>query len=178
MAKEIRSQLEPHPFVASLEQRLKRFRDGRAFVSYSESADFAAALGDWLDDTERHGLPANPEVAWQLIDRFIQADGRILERADDSGGWIGDVFRRACSLWHRAAAVLPRAGGGGRRLGRRSSLGSVVLCGQRVAADPQSRAAGVSEECLPGPSHAGAAGDGDRGPGGGSWGFNAESGVL
>lgn len=108
MVGKIRSELKPSAFVASLEQRLKRFRNGRSFISYSDSADFAAELGDWLDDVERHVLPVEPEAAWKLIDRFIRADGRIIERADDSDGWIGDAFRRACSLWHQATAALPR----------------------------------------------------------------------
>ena len=98
---------EPSAYAASLEHRLKRFRNGRSFISYGESGDFARELGAWLDDIETHLLPVDPEVGWKLIDRFIRADERILGRADDSNGSIGDAFRHACRLWHRAAAALP-----------------------------------------------------------------------
>lgn len=99
-------QEEPAAVAASLERRLKRFRSGRAFISYGESGDFARELEAWLDDVETQLLAAEPEKAWKLIDRFIRADEQILGRADDSNGSIGDAFRRACGLWHRAAAGL------------------------------------------------------------------------
>lgn len=98
---------EPSAYAASLERRLKRFRSGRSFISYSESGDFARELDAWLDDVETHLLPVDPEAGWKLIDRFIRADEHILGRADDSDGSIGDAFRHACHLWHRTAAALP-----------------------------------------------------------------------
>jgi len=98
---------EPSAYAASLERRLKRFRSGRSFIAYGESGDFARELDAWLDDVEAHLLPLDPEAGWKLIDRFIRADERILGRADDSNDSIGDAFRHACRLWHRAAAALP-----------------------------------------------------------------------
>jgi hypothetical protein len=97
---------EPSAVAAALERRLKRFRSGRDFISYRESGEFARELEAWLDDVEAPLLAADPEKAWKLIDRFIRADEQILGRADDSNGSIGDAFRRACGLWHRAAAGL------------------------------------------------------------------------
>ena len=98
---------EPSAYAASLERRLKRFRSGRSFISYGESGDFARELCAWLDDVESLLLHVDPDAACKLIDRFIRADQRILDRADDSNGSIGDVSRHACRLWHRAAAALP-----------------------------------------------------------------------
>lgn len=98
---------KPSTYAASLERRLKRFRSGRSLISYRESGDFARDLEAWLDDVEMHLLAADPPAAWKLVERFIRADEAILGRADDSSGSIGDAFRRACRLWHQAAAALP-----------------------------------------------------------------------
>ena len=104
---ELRSKRDAIPYAAFLERRLKRFASRRSFITYLESRDFALDLREWLDDVETHVMRADPEAGWKLIDRFIRADSRILGRADDSDGAIGDAFRHACSLWHRAAAALP-----------------------------------------------------------------------
>ncbi len=104
---ELHSKPEATPYAASLERRLKRFASSRSFIPYLESRDFALELRDWLDDVETHVLRADPGAGWKLIDRFIRADERILGRADASDGAIGDAFRHACSLWHRAAAAFP-----------------------------------------------------------------------
>ena len=98
---------EPAAYADSLERRLARFRKGRAFISYAASGGFARELDGWLDDVAAGLIAADPERAWKLIDRFIRMDERILGRADDSNGSIGDTYRRACGLWHRAAAGLP-----------------------------------------------------------------------
>jgi hypothetical protein len=98
---------DPAALAACLERRLKRFRSGRTFISYRESGELACELDGWLEDVGTHLLEADPATAWKLLDRFIRADEHILGRADDSSGLIGDAFRRACGLWHRAAAALP-----------------------------------------------------------------------
>ena len=98
---------DPSGSAAALERRLRRFRDGRSFIRYRESGGFARELYDWLDDAEATLLDADPQAAWRLFDRFLRTDERILSRADDSNGSIGDAYRRACGLWHRAAAGLP-----------------------------------------------------------------------
>ncbi|MBM4335533.1 MAG: hypothetical protein FJ108_06415, partial [Deltaproteobacteria bacterium] len=98
---------DPAALAAALDHRLKRFRSGRSFITYGESGAFARELQGWLDDVETQLLATDAEAAWKLVDRFIRADERILGRADDSNGSIGGAFRRACGLWHRAAAALP-----------------------------------------------------------------------
>jgi len=97
----------PSDYARSLDRRLRRLRNGRAFISYEESGEFARELEAWLDDVETGLLEADPGTACELVDRFVQSDAQILERADDSNGSIGDAYRRACGLWHRAAAALP-----------------------------------------------------------------------
>ena len=98
---------DPAALASSLSTRLKRFRSRRRFIPYGESGAVARELEAWLDDVETQLLPADPDAAWKLVDRFIRADEQILGSADDSNGSIGDAFRRACGLWQRAAAALP-----------------------------------------------------------------------
>ena len=63
-------------------------------------------MDTWLDELEEELLAANPEATLKLADAFIRSDRRIIDRADDSNGSIGDAYRRGCGLWLRAAAKL------------------------------------------------------------------------
>ena len=81
--------------AAALARRLERIADDDSFIPYRASDAFARELEGWLEDVGTALLPVDPEAAWSLVDRFVRTDARILERADDSNGSIGDVFRRA-----------------------------------------------------------------------------------
>ena len=97
----------PSRSAAALEERLDYFQRGRFTISYLERGAFVAELNAWLDDLETHLLGADPATAWTLVDRFLRTDRRILQGASDSNGAIRDTYRRACTLWHWAAATHP-----------------------------------------------------------------------
>ena len=97
---------DPAAYVETLRRRLERWERDRHFISYSESTAFARQLDTWLAEVEEELLAVNPEATLKLADAFIRSDRRVLDRADDSNGSIGDAYRRACGLWLVAAAKL------------------------------------------------------------------------
>ncbi|MBW2232504.1 MAG: hypothetical protein JRH17_19115 [Deltaproteobacteria bacterium] len=98
---------DPKSLAKLLRGRLMRVKRGRRFIHYRESRAFAAELSGWLADVEEGLLEADSEAALGLLEEFIRLDGRVLGRADDSDGLIGDGFRLACGMWQLAASKLP-----------------------------------------------------------------------
>ena len=66
--------------------------------------DFGRELEAWLGQVERALLLQDPAEALALAEAFIQTDEVFFNRADDSGGVIGDAIRAGCVLWLRAAS--------------------------------------------------------------------------
>lgn len=87
-------------------QMRQAFSDG-GFHDRRGAADYAGELHEILDLIEQAVAPGDPTTAFALLRDFIGKDGRALETADDSDGYIGDVFRRACRLLAQAAKSLP-----------------------------------------------------------------------
>lgn len=102
-----RKKQQPQESREDLGKRLTSFRRRRRFIPYRESFEYSRKLDRWLDDIEEGLLTALPEKATELLEKFLRSDDRIFQQLDDSGGNVGDVFRRACSLWARAMAELP-----------------------------------------------------------------------
>ena len=91
----------------TLAGRLERFQTERFSASRYEGCALARELDTWLEDLETGLLATDPVAAWSLVDRFLRTDGHVLGGAGDSDGAIREVYRRACALWHRAAAAHP-----------------------------------------------------------------------
>lgn len=93
---------DPVLLAKALRRRLTSVRRGRRFIPYRESFAFSLKLDAWLADVEEGLMEEAPEVAVELLERFLQSDTSIFHRVDDSGGSVGFVFRRACGLWAQA----------------------------------------------------------------------------
>lgn len=76
---------------------------------FKAASELADELDRILDDIERSVLPGAPGVALDLVAAFIEADDDIFAHADDSYGAIGMTFKRACSLFGKAARRCPAA---------------------------------------------------------------------
>jgi hypothetical protein len=105
-ARLVRMQLADRPdkLASQFHKSLAAWRRSSRWISYSEAPEFSRSLHSWLEQVERELLPKNPAAAVALFEAFIEADAPLFERADDSGGCIGDAVRSACRLWLRAAA--------------------------------------------------------------------------
>jgi hypothetical protein len=97
---------DPKSLGRLLRTRLMAVKRGRRFIDYRQSREFAAELSGWLADVGDGLVETDPEAALGLLEEFIGSDGRIPGRVDDSKGLIGDAFRLACGMWHRAASKL------------------------------------------------------------------------
>jgi hypothetical protein len=97
---------DPKSLGRLLRTRLMAVKRGRRFIDYRQSRELAAELSGWLADVGDGLVETDPEAALGLLEEFIGSDGRIPGRVDDSKGLIGDAFRLACGMWHRAASKL------------------------------------------------------------------------
>lgn len=98
---------DPRKLVARFRRSLTGWRRGSRLITYGESGAFAAELERWLQQVKRELMPLDAKLALDLYETFIESDGALLNRADDSNGSIGDAFGFACQCWLQAAARCP-----------------------------------------------------------------------
>ena len=79
-------------FAKLIKARLSGIKRGKKFISYYEGAAFANSLQALADDIAVFG-EHNPKVAFELFLAFMDLHRSVLDRADDSNGYISDVFR-------------------------------------------------------------------------------------
>lgn len=94
----------PDKLAAGFRKTLSGWRRSTRFYGYREASKFGRMLDGWLDQVARELLPKDPPAALALFEAFIEADAAWFDRADDSGGVIGDAVRTACRHWQQAAA--------------------------------------------------------------------------
>ncbi len=95
---------DPVALTKVLRKRIVSLKRGRRFIDYRASFDFARELEAILADIESGLLVRSPEHAFDLVDRFLATAESVLNRVDDSGGAVGEVYRQAVLLWLAAAA--------------------------------------------------------------------------
>jgi len=88
----------------ALKRRIAALGRAQNFISYGRSFSFARELQYVVTTIRERALPCQPALAFELADAFLKTDARVFERADDSSGSIGDVYRDACRLWLEAAS--------------------------------------------------------------------------
>src|SRR5882724_334020 len=82
--------------AAELNKRITTLRSARSFVDWQKRTDFVRDL-DLTRTTiaERVGQ-SRPDLALDLMWRFMALAEPIINRVDDSNGTVGAVFRAAC----------------------------------------------------------------------------------
>ena len=95
---------DPVALTRVLRKRIASLKRRRRFIDYRASFDFARELESTLADIESGLLERSPQHAFDLVDRFLATAESVLNRVDDSGGAVGDVYRQAVLLWLTAAA--------------------------------------------------------------------------
>lgn len=95
---------DPAALAKALDKRIKSLRRGRRFIDYRASFDFARELEAIPTDIESGLLERSPKHAFDLVDRFLATAESVLNRVDDSGGVVGEVYRQTVLLWLKAAA--------------------------------------------------------------------------
>lgn len=96
---------QPDKLAVGFRKTLAAWKRSTRFHSYREAGEFGRTLEAWLEQVASELAPKDPPAALALFQDFIEADAVWFERADDSGGAVGDAVRLACRHWLRAAAV-------------------------------------------------------------------------
>ena len=93
--------------VKALTQRIRELgRDGR-FIDWNEAPSFAREI-DQIRATIVDDLASRaPRMGADLLADLVHTSGEVFERADDSGGAIGDVYREAIEDWGRVWCRIP-----------------------------------------------------------------------
>ena len=76
-------------------------KNGKRFISYRESFSFADKL-DQINQGIEQLITQAPDLAIKLCQRFIEIDGSICERVDDSSGFLSDCYMTTYELLDRA----------------------------------------------------------------------------
>ncbi|WP_333614663.1 DUF6880 family protein [Psychrobacter sp.] len=90
--------------IKKLTTTLKGLRRRKKFVDYWESSEFAIELQHLASDIMSL-YPEQPKECLTLLELFIESTSSSLERADDSNGYIGDVYRSLTSFWLAVAST-------------------------------------------------------------------------
>ncbi len=93
---ELRAEAGPEAVAADIGKRLITLRQARSFVDWQKRRAFAKDL-----DLQRRLIVEKvaedrPDLALELLWRFMGLAEPVLNRVDDSRGDVGDVFRQAC----------------------------------------------------------------------------------
>ena len=93
--------------ASDIRNRLNALARSRSFVDWRRVRQFTGELNQLRTAIVELLGPKEPALAVDLLWRFLDLHGPIIERVDDSNGNVGDVFRVACV---DAAALAERTG--------------------------------------------------------------------
>jgi hypothetical protein len=105
---ELAAQTGGDTVAAEIGKRLAALRSARSFVDWQQRRDFVKGLDLQRTMIVDRVAQARADLALDLMWRFMDLANPVLNRADDSNGSVGDVFRAACQdLWTIAAKAKP-----------------------------------------------------------------------
>ena len=93
--------------AADLGKRLTTLRQAKSFIDWQKRAAFVKDLDLQRQLIVEKVAPDRPDLALDLLWRFMGLAGPALDRVDDSNGNVGDVFRQACLDLGAVAARAP-----------------------------------------------------------------------
>src|SRR4051794_36243284 len=94
--------------AAEISKRLTSLKSARSFVDWHKRRDFVKDLDLQRAMIRDRLAPTRPDLALDLMWRFLDLAEPVLHRVDDSTGTVGDVFRAACNaLGAIATAATP-----------------------------------------------------------------------
>ena len=82
--------------AAEIGKRLTTLRSAHAFVDWQKRPDFVRDLDLMRATIAERIAPTRPDLALDLMWRFMTVAEPVINRVDDSNGSVGEVFRAAC----------------------------------------------------------------------------------
>ena len=103
---ELSAEAGPEAVAADIGKRLTALRQARSFVDWQKRPAFVKDLDLQRQLILEKVAEERPDLALELLWRFMELAEPVLNRVDDSRGDVGDVFRQAC---RDLGAVAPKA---------------------------------------------------------------------
>ena len=82
--------------AADIAKRLVALRRARSFIDWQKRRSFGKDIDLQREMIATKVAETRPDLALDLMWRFMDLAEPILNRVDDSSGYVGDVFRQAC----------------------------------------------------------------------------------
>lgn len=93
---ELAAQAGGDTIAAEIGKRITTLRSARSFVDWQKRRDFVRDLDLQRAMITDRVAPTRPDLALDLMWRFLNLAEPVINRVDDSTGSVGDVFRFAC----------------------------------------------------------------------------------
>lgn len=94
---ELAAQTGSDVIATEIGKRIASLRKARSFVDWQKRHDFLKDLDIQRIMIVERVAPSRPELAFDLLWRFMDLAEPVLNRVDDSNGSVGDVFRAGCA---------------------------------------------------------------------------------
>jgi hypothetical protein len=93
---ELAAQVGGDSIAAEIGKRITALKNARSFVDWQKRRDFVKDLDLQRTMIVERVAQTRPELALDLMWRFMALAEPVINRVDDSNGSVGDVFRSAC----------------------------------------------------------------------------------
>src|SRR3984885_1880034 len=93
---ELAAQVGGDSIAAEIGKRITTLKNARSFVDWQKRRDFVKDLDLQRTMIVQRVAQTRPDLALDLMWRFMALAEPVINRVDDSNGSVGDVFRSAC----------------------------------------------------------------------------------
>jgi hypothetical protein len=93
---ELAAQVGGDTIAAEIGKRITALKNARSFVDWQKRRDFVKDLDLQRTMTVERVAQSRPDLALDLMWRFMALAEPVINRVDDSNGSVGDIFRSAC----------------------------------------------------------------------------------
>jgi Family of unknown function (DUF6880) len=93
--------------VEALTRRVRELGRGDRFIDWNEASSLAREIDQIRATIVDDLAPRAPRMGADLLADLVHTSDEVFERADDSGGAIGDVYREAIEDWGQVWCRIP-----------------------------------------------------------------------
>lgn len=93
---------DPEAMYKTLNKEISAIKRGTKFIDYRESGPFCDILYAISEKTNKYLVTQAPDLAVKLCQSFIDMDGKLFERVDDSHGDLGGFYYQLFGVLDKA----------------------------------------------------------------------------